>query len=1313
MKNAILILLLLPLGVFAQQFLGEEAVFEVHEVKAATCVPANTSTYLELNNVSALVHTAGNLWQVRGQNFSHYEVPKNSGIMSLFASALWLGGKDINGQLKLAALRYRNGNDYWTGPLSIGDATTNSDVCEAYDKHFISSQDEVREFRAWFDAGVQDQQNGTNLQATLFSEYEIPQFIKDWPAHGDIELGQDFYLAPFYDRDDNGIYEWENGDYPWYDLDKGVDCRTDRTVTIFGDQNFWWVINDKGNIHTESGGDPIGMEIRAQAFSFATNDEVNNMTFYNYELINRSTQTLYDTYFGLMIDVALGGPFDDYVGCDVSRGLGYSYNGTAFDPDVNGFLGYGDAPPAVGVDFFEGPYQDNDGLDNDFGIGPNEALNGIGYGDSIVDNERFGMRRFLYYNNTGGGADANTTDPQTATDYYNYLSGYWKDGTRFTYGGNGHSSGGGDPNTPADFMFPGDTDPLGWGTGGVPQADWTEQTAGNPPYDRRFAQSAGPFVLLPGAVNNITMGVVWARSGQSDPFSSVKALQKADDKAQALFENCFKVIEGPHAPDMEVQELENELAFTLSNPLNSNNANEDYEERDPFISGSDTLDKVYRFQGYQVYQLSGKGVSVSDLSDIDKARIVFQCDIKDSVTQLINYEFDGDLLAAVPSVKVNGEDKGIKHSFSIKQDLFAVADNKQLINHQRYYYMAIAYAYNNYKQYIPNDASAIDGQKIPYIASRKSAVGEVRVIEAIPHLPLPEAGGTYSTVDYGFEFPVTRLDGAGNGGRPLDFTDETLEEVLSKNKVDKVTYASNKGPVSVKVIDPLNIKKGNFLLRFAEDENGELDAARWTLVETNSGDSVYSDKAISIINEQIIPDWGISISIEQTEYEMSGIVEKYTAPIEATIEYADSSKIWLTGVEDNDGYNPRNWIRSGDYDPVGSNDCNPGAGVFDPCNYGDRLGVDPERTYQQLLGGTVAPFGLVGSESIAMPIGDVGNYGIAGAINSSQVGKTKSVDIILTKDKSLWTKCPVIEMGRELTLNQNQGQPFALRNAPSLDENGKEISGSTGFSYFPGYAVELETGKRLNMAFGENSFLAGENGADMKWNPTETYYNSVGEVKFGGMHTVYVFSADDYSDGASYYTGDITDFEQNMKYNNTSASQVTKFYRSIMWVMYPMLNADHELLETDVKVRLRVNRKYEKYDANGGNNTLPLYGFSTTEFFTDKNNRNALVDALDHINVVPNPYYAYSNYETDRLDKRIKITNLPESCEIRIYNSAGTLVRELDKDNPLTYQDWNLTNKTGIPAASGVYLIHVKVPDVGEVVLKSFIVMRQVDLDNF
>ena len=75
------------------------------------------------------------------------------------------------------------------------------------------------------------------------------------------------------------------------------------------------------------------------------------MTFYNYKIINRSTLPLNDTYFGQWVDPDLGYYLDDYVGCDVSLGLGFCYNGDAED---EGASGYGFNPPAVGVDFFQG-----------------------------------------------------------------------------------------------------------------------------------------------------------------------------------------------------------------------------------------------------------------------------------------------------------------------------------------------------------------------------------------------------------------------------------------------------------------------------------------------------------------------------------------------------------------------------------------------------------------------------------------------------------------------------------------------------------------------------------------------------------------------------------------------------------------------------------------------------------------------------------------------------------------------------------------------------------------------------------------------
>ena len=58
------------------------------------------------------------------------------------------------------------------------------------------------------------------------------------------------------------------------------------------------------------------------------------------------------------------------------------------------------------------------------------------------------------------------------------------------------------------------------------------------------------------------------------------------------------------------------------------------------------------------------------------------------------------------------------------------------------------------------------------------------------------------------------------------------------------------------------------------------------------------------------------------------------------------------------------------------------------------------------------------------------------------------------------------------------------------------------------------------------------------------------------------------------------------------------------------------------------------------------------------------------------------------------------------------LIKLIKKDSPVTYQDWTLTNHANVPVSSGVYLIHVEVPGIGERVLKAFVAMRQVDLQN-
>jgi hypothetical protein len=1351
--------------------------------RAAGCSNPTDFIYLNFNNVKARIETGGLMWQDRSSSSADYTVPSTQEISVIYAGALWMGGQDINGQLKLAAQKFGAGRDFWTGPLSTnngnpgnanqyigqpitadidlirayGDAEIIPEECAKYDEVFTVRKTEVTQFITYWNC-TYGGASAADCEDVPELDPEILQRIVDWPAHGDPALGQDFYLAPFFDNPDadagaNGVYDpIGDGDYPWYDVNKDIDFSNDRRVTLFGDETNWWVFNDKGNIHTETGGDPIGMEVRAQAFTFATNDAINDMTFYNYELINRGTQTLYNTYFSQYVDPDIGGSSDDYVGCDVSRGLGYAYNGNTVDAGTGGAT-WGANPPAVGIDFFEGPYQDVDNLDNPLttviadaiankGI-PYEGL-GIGYGDNIIDNERMGMRRFTYYS---GGAVAPQTDPSSAAQYYGFMQGFWgTSGLATTYGGSGING-----SIEANYMFPGDSDPLFWGTAGEAVPDWSEVSENNPAQDRRFVQSAGPFTLKPGAVNNLTVGVVYGRSYDGDIFASVRAMKRADTKAQALFDAGFQIVEPPKAPTLTIQELENELVLFLASPAGIDNI-EEYSELDEVnIPATDEdgnpYDQWYRFQGYQIFQMVDDVASISDITDNSKARLVGQCDLEDGVDRLVNYVFNEETQLENGAVMVEGSDEGLRHSFHITEDLFATG-SRTLVNHKKYYFIAVAYGYNGYKEFIPGDAAYLDGQKTPYLVSRQNGIGgSIKSVLGIPHNVAPEANGTISGTYYGWSPKITQVDGLGNGGRFVNLDPDTETEILASNSVANPIYALGEGPIDVKVVDPLNVREGEYTLAFANDVAdsvwGLSHGAKWTITRVFDGvsESIIADYSINTSNEQIIPEWGISVNIKQIYYtspngNFSTDNLFLTTPIDGTLEFEDSSKIWLTGVFDTDQAYPTNWIRSGtesrsrilDGTWVDAPTCDASLWYNNDCYYddygngftGDSKNADPEQLFEGILNGTIAPFKLSGYQTYGMPLGSPdatsaalypnnGRFKVEDVQKASLMGYLNDIDVVFTSDKANWTRCVVFEINDNEDQTVGGADVMELRNSPSVDENGNASSTENGRGWFPGYAIDVTTGERLNMAFSENSWLAGENGDDMIWNPTSRTADNTGTPLFGGMHYVYVFGAN--NDMPVYDKGDFI----FSKLSGTGlASDYRDVFQSCEWVIEPLLAENHELLETDARIRMRVNKPYAENTINPGiNKGRPMYKFTIDENSGVQTNNNATAEsALDLINIVPNPYYAYNTYETGKLDNRVKITNLPEACNVTIYNMQGALIRQYSKDDPLTSLDWDLKNHAGISIAGGMYIIHVDVEGVGEKVIKWFGALRAPDLDN-
>ena len=792
----------------------------------ASCRPASAAIDLDINNIRARLMTGGDMWWDNGTSEARYEVPKGSRKNSLFAGSVWIGGYDQQGQLKVAAQTYRqSGNDYWPGPLDEGgniDAAT----CNEWDRFWKIDRETITKFKelqGWADA-------------LNTPDYEV---IKQWPARGNqnaigrnqnpLNIPDNKDYAPFVDLDADNIYEPENGEHP--DID--------------GDQFIWWVFNDKGNVKGESQTEGIGLEVQASAFAYAAKDYLNDMTFYNYRLINRGNLTMDSTYIATWTDADLGYHLDDYIGCDVGRGLGILYNAKSED-GIGGVNHYGNKVPMVGVDFFKGPKKT---------YRPPGATK-----DTTIE---LGMESFTYYNNDF----SIIGNPRTGQHIYNYMTGSITNGQRFTNdftGANVPSKAyGSGPIT--NFVFDGDPGN---------KTEWSECTCNNAPGDRRFVHSSGPFKLEPGVVNDITIGAVWVSETGGCPNVSFRKIKAADDLAQALFINDFKTIEGPEAPRVVTREMDRKLIFYLVNDAVSTNYGERFgydKSQQKYRVNALTKkggivhpDSLYKFEGYRVFQLKNKEVQPAQIFNeagvvnTEVAIEVFQTDLKNGVSRIVNYEKNTDISDTTwePRIKVVGKDSGIRHSFVISQDAFAQGGDKRLVNYRNYYFVAIAYAYNEFAPFDINNPN--ETQSDVYVESAHGAGGiAIPIVVAMPN-PANGDMGTVLNSDYGDGVRIKRIEGSGNGGNSLEMTKESEDKALeSPYVVANPEYKAGRGPVDIKVIDPVKIEPHDWELYVEgpdqpDKAKGMSFGSTWRLVNLTNSDVIYGEKNLNGINEHII-----------------------------------------------------------------------------------------------------------------------------------------------------------------------------------------------------------------------------------------------------------------------------------------------------------------------------------------------------------------------------------------------------------------------------------------------------------------------------
>lgn len=1389
-SNTIVVALLIalaPLTLVAKENIGSSGKTNQYKAAASSCPAATSLVTLDINNVRTSLLNGGDLWW--DLNDAKFEVPKidppgsSPSVHSLFAGAVWLGGIDAGGNLKIAAQTYRqSGNDFWPGPLDA-TATISVQTCQDYDRHWVVYGVEIDSFLR-FPKPIDP--------TVLVSKFPA---IAAWPGKGNANAkgkGDNSIvvldeLAPYWDENGNGIYDPENGDYPVINPTCG---------TNYADQMIFWVYNDKGNIHTETGGQAIGVQVGALAFAFRTSDEVNNMTFYRYDILNKANVPIGDFYMGQWVDADLGCFNNDYVGCDTSLSLGYVYNGLSTDPDCSS-RGYGVSVPILGVDYFEGPFS-------------GRVING--------EPEKLGMSTFLYYDN-----DFTVTgNPQNAINFYNYMSGFWIDGSPFTsddcngYGGT----------VPTKYMFPSDP-----GGPSFP-ASWSECSCNNPAADRRWMQASGPFTLQPGSRNFITVGTVWVRQGtQSSCAADIDLLRSADIKAQALFNNCFKLVDGPDAPTLVIRELDKELIIMLDNK-GTNNENDSYRERDPLAAElaitfpTQVTDTNYTFQGYILYQLKNGQVTPEDFNNPTLARIVAQVDKEDNISKIVNKSLNREICGEVPTLMVDGSNTGIRRSFRIKEDLFAT-DNTELVNHKNYYYSAIAYAYNYYSTGAVNTEDTdcgqvpiLEDQKQPFLQGRKNQA----IYSAIPHKPEGADAGTILNSTYGDLLEITRIDGAGNGGYNLELTEASVDAILNSPNKDffgPVVYKGGNAPIEVKIVDPMKVRAQQFSLifpdsleiitnrigsdpdtsvlydyQYIDSATGFLidKAAYWKVVTSPDGRVYVSDRSLEFINEQLIADYGISITTRQVP-NVGDTSQTTLGYITSSITYENPVRPWLQFIPDASGVSLTNWIRAGQFKE--SDNSAPFGHFFDDhywrCNCcrspqpnceDEITFYDPQQEFNNIIGGTWAPYCLAANKvntNLTNPDDPQWitnfSYGPAFLVNFRfntvtrtpvLVPSTKStdmrppaynldslvsVDLVFTNDKSKWTRCVVIETGEDFATNEGGVYKGQLRRAESKNKEGTTdfdtwlrdsiptAISDTGRSYFPGYAINVETGERLNIIFGENSFAVGENGRDMLWNPSKNVLSPLNQVLFGGGHYIYITNTK-YDEGEAmqrFMYPRMGEAGLNIPTTGGQIRQVTSkldtpIYQKIIYTAMPFVNPDLSLLSnaegvvpSKVTVKIRVRKPLQQYVATNENGGRPMYQFNTEGYQVETEVTEVAKNHLDQIRVVPNPYYAYSAYETSQLDNRIKITNLPGTCTVTIYSIDGVLIRQFKRDvGPNTHfgentektnldnsLDWDLKNTKNIPVSSGVYLIHVEAPGLGERTVKWFGVMRPFDLGTF
>ncbi|MBL1279987.1 MAG: T9SS type A sorting domain-containing protein [Fluviicola sp.] len=295
---------------------------------------------LDQNNTSALIYDVGNFfYDFNNSGQLGYEAPKNIGFNSLYTTQFWMSGITNLGDTNFVlggSYDFTSGNvsrDLFNGPYSSNSSYMNTSYQARWDTSMWKfCQEEIDDYLRWWNCDNGLLQPADCIGVTQPSQTTRNKLIS-WPGNGDVLNGEAYFMAPFYDNP-NGpsgqdlLYSPFDGDVP----------------IIKGCCSVYLIQNDEAEIKGYSGTGALGVEAHYQFYQYKTWDFLNDVTFIDVFIVNRSSENLSNFTYGIMGDIDIGSPFDDYIGSDSVRNVMYIYNGDSLDsPSI-----YAEKPPAFG-----------------------------------------------------------------------------------------------------------------------------------------------------------------------------------------------------------------------------------------------------------------------------------------------------------------------------------------------------------------------------------------------------------------------------------------------------------------------------------------------------------------------------------------------------------------------------------------------------------------------------------------------------------------------------------------------------------------------------------------------------------------------------------------------------------------------------------------------------------------------------------------------------------------------------------------------------------------------------------------------------